>query len=299
LSHSDTKKADPKPFPNLGYGVGLRTDHYRDFLEQRPNIDWLEVHSENYFGGGVDLDVLQKLRADYPISMHGVGLGIGSVAGYSQAHIDKIKKLAERIQPALISEHLCWGSIAGRHLNDLLPLPLIQSALNLICERVDHLQNTLQQRILLENVSAYTRFACDEMTESEFLVQVVKRTGCGVLLDINNLYVNQCNHGESAEEALATFQQLPANSIGEIHLAGHLVTDNGLIDHHGCQVVPKVWELYENARRLFGAGIPTLIEWDTDVPEIAVLLAEAEQAKLRTERIVSAHPSLENQCALV
>jgi uncharacterized protein (UPF0276 family) len=241
--------------------------------------------------------VLQELRRDYPISMHGVGLGIGSAGstqGYLQTHIDKIKKLAHCIQPALISEHLCWSAIAGRHLNDLLPLPFIQSALNLICERVDHLQNTLKQRILLENVSAYTRFACDEMTESEFLIQVVKRTGCGVLLDMNNLYVNQCNHAESAEEALALFQQLPVGSIAEIHLAGHLVTEDGLIDHHGCQIAPAVWELYENARRLFGPHVPTLIEWDTDIPELTVLLAEAEQAKLRTGNVIA-----ENQCALI
>lgn len=277
------------PFPKLGYGVGLRTRHYRDFLDQRPAIDWLEVHSENYFGAGVDLDVLQTLRADYPISMHGVGLGLGSAQGYSFAHIDQIKKLADCIQPALISEHLCWGAIAGRHLNDLLPLPLIQSALNLICERVDHLQNTLQQRILLENVSTYARFACDEMTEAEFLARVVKRTGCGILLDINNLYVNQCNHNESATDALARLQQLPPGSIGEIHLAGHLVTDAGLIDHHGCQVVAAVWELYENARVLFGDHIPTLIEWDTDIPDLAILLAEAEQARLRTEQLSYVH----------
>lgn len=290
MSRSDPINANRTPFPALGYGVGLRTRHYRDFLDQQPAIDWLEVHSENYFGVGVDLDVLRTLREKYPISLHGVGLGIGSAQGYSEHHIQQVKKLADCIQPALISEHLSWGAIAGRHLNDLLPLPLIHSAVDLICERVDRVQSTLKQRILLENVSTYARFACDEMSETEFLTQVVKRTGCGILLDINNLYVNQCNHGESAQEALATLQQLPPNCIGEIHLAGHLVTDSVLIDHHGCQVVPAVWELYEHARNLFGAHIPTLIEWDTDIPELAILLAEAEQAKQRT---------LENQCALI
>jgi uncharacterized protein len=284
MSHSDANHANLTPFPALGYGVGLRTQHYRDFLQQRPAIDWLEVHSENYFGVGVDLEVLQTLRADYPISLHGVGLGLGSAQGYSLTHIDQLKKLADCIQPALISEHLCWSAVAGRHLNDLLPLPFVYSALNLICERVDHLQNVLQQRILLENVSTYARFACDEMSEIEFLIEVVQRTGCGILLDVNNLYVNQYNHGESAETALATLQQLPANSIGEIHLAGHLVTESGLIDHHGCQVDSAVWALYESTRRLFGAHIPTLIEWDTDVPELAILLAEAKQAEQRTEQ---------------
>ncbi len=273
------------PHPDLGYGVGLRTRHYRDFLQQRQPVDWIEVHSENYFGDGVDLDILETLRADYPISLHGVGLGIGSVHGYSLAHVEQLRKLSSRIGPALISEHLCWASVAGRHLNDLLPLPLVKSALDLICERVDHLQTELKQQILLENVSTYVRFACDEMSEAEFLRSVVRRTGCGVLLDINNLYVNQVNHGESAEEALTTFLQLPENSIGEIHLAGHLVTDDGLVDHHGCQVDPAVWQLYEKARTLFDPRIPTLIEWDTDIPDLSVLLAEAGQARQRTEQI--------------
>ncbi|WP_227544590.1 MNIO family bufferin maturase [Sapientia aquatica] len=290
MSHSNDKLT----FPALGYGVGLRTQHYRDFLRQRPSIDWLEVHSENYFGVGVDLDVLDNLRADYPISMHGVGLGIGSAHGYSLEHVAKIKALAERIQPALISEHLCWASVAGRHLNDLLPLPLIKTALTLISERVDHLQNTLQQRVMLENVSSYVRFACDEMSETEFLSQLVKRTGCGILLDINNLYVNQANHAESAQQALAMLQQLPPGCIGELHLAGHLVTDTGLVDTHGCRVDPAVWALYKEARRLFGAHIPTLIEWDTDIPELDVLLDEANQAKQRTEQVLK-----EQSCALI
>lgn len=283
----------PAPGTDLGYGVGLRTQHYRDFLRQRPDIDWLEVHSENYFGAGVDLDVLTTLRADYPISMHGVGLGIGSAQGYDLRHTEKIKQLAQRIEPVLISEHLCWGAVAGRHLNDLLPMPLIHSALELICQRIDHLQSMLKQRILLENVSSYVRFACDEMTETEFLTRLVQRTGCGILLDINNLYVNEVNHAESAQQALTTLLQLPVDSIGEIHLAGHLVTDTGLVDHHGCQVDPAVWALYQQARRLFGAHIPTLIEWDTDIPALNVLLAEATQAKQRTAATLA-----EQACAL-
>ena len=286
MSHFNTENA----FPALGYGVGLRTRHYRDFLQQRQPIDWLEVHTENYFGAGVDLRVLETLRADYPISLHGVGLGIGSAQGYATDHIDRISQLAQKIQPALISEHLCWGAVAGRHLNDLLPMPLIQSALTLISERVDHLQNTLQQRVMLENVSSYVRFSCDEMSESQFLSLLVQRTGCGILLDINNLYVNQVNHAESAREALATLGQLPAGSIGEIHLAGHLVTESGLVDHHGCRVDPQVWALYEQARIQFGDQIPTLIEWDTDIPELEVLMAETRQARQRTERIMNTAP---------
>lgn len=263
----------------LGFGVGLRTPHYRDFLEQRQGIDWLEVHSENYFGSGVDLDVLQTLRRDYPVSLHGVGLGIGSAQGYSVNHVHQIKALADKIEPALISEHCCWAAIAGRHLNDLLPVPFINSALDLICARVDEAQSILKRQILLENVSSRVRFACDAMSESEFLARIVERTGCQILLDINNLYVNQCNHNEQANDAFGVLQRLPKNSIGEIHLAGHCVTDLGLIDDHGSQVDDAVWDLYQQALRLFGHDIPTLIEWDTAIPALAVLLQQADIAR--------------------
>ena len=280
MTHAN-HQADPL---SCAYGVGLRPQHYRDFLQQRQPVDWLEVHAENYFGAGSDLDVLDTLRADYAISIHGVGLGIGSAKGYSLSHVNKLKQLVSRIEPTLISEHLCWGAVAGRHLNDLLPLPLIHSALELICSRVDHLQQTLQQRILLENVSTALRFSCDTMSEAEFLQQLVQRTGCGILLDINNLYVNEINHGESALQALTTLQQLPAASIGEIHLAGHLSTETVVIDHHGCRVAPAVWTLYQTARKLFGAQIPTLVEWDTDIPELPVLLEEVALARQQTRQ---------------
>ncbi|MCU6435745.1 DUF692 domain-containing protein [Undibacterium sp. Jales W-56] len=265
--------------PGLGVGIGLRSQHYRDFLNASIEIDWLEVHSENYFGdGGYDLHVLQTLRQDYPISLHGVGLGLGSAQGFNESHLHKLKNLVQRIQPALVSEHLCWGAIAGRHLNDLLPLPLRQDALSLMCQRVDQLQTVLQRSVLIENVSTYLRFAEDEMSEAAFLVELARRTGCGILLDVNNLFVNQHNHGESAEAALAEFAHLPAGVIREIHLAGHLQSDDCLIDHHGCTVAPQVWALYEKTCALFGADIPVLLEWDTDIPALPVLLAEALKA---------------------
>ncbi len=208
-----------------GFGVGLRSQHYQDFLAGPVAIDWLEVHSENYFGdGGYDLHVLQQLRRDYPISLHGVGLGLGSALGFSSQHVEKLQRLVDRVEPALVSEHLCWGAIAGRHMNDLLPLPLTQQALDLVCQRVQQLQETLKRAVLIENVSTYLRFADDRMSEAQFLLQLSKRTGCGILLDVNNLYVNQCNHGESALAALECFAQLPYGSVGEIHLAGHLIT---------------------------------------------------------------------------
>jgi uncharacterized protein (UPF0276 family) len=257
----------------------LRSRHYDDFLQAAVDVDWLEVHSENYFGdGGYDLHVLMQLRQDYPVSLHGVGMGLGSAQGYNEQHLLRLQQLVERVQPALVSEHLCWGAIAGRNFNDLLPLPLMQAALDLVCARVARTQDLLKRRILLENVSTYLRFAADEMTEADFLAEVVRRTGCGVLLDVNNLYVNQCNHGEDAREALLRYAAMPAGTVGEIHLAGHLVAEHCVIDNHGSRVAPLVWDLYALACDLLGA-VPTLIEWDTDIPELTVLLGEAAAAK--------------------
>jgi uncharacterized protein (UPF0276 family) len=270
-----------KPALSLhGNGVGLRSKHYRDFLNGSIEIDWLEVHSENYFGdGGYDLHVLQQLRCDYPLSLHGVGLGLGSAQGYLNTHIEKLKRLIERTEPSLVSEHLCWGSIAGRHMNDLLPLPLTQEALDLVCDRVSQLQDTLKRTVLIENVSTYLRFNDDCMSEPELLVQLSKRTGCGVLLDVNNLYVNQCNHGEDAVAALNCFARLPQECIGEIHLAGHLLTPDCAIDNHGSLIDEKVWVLYQKTCELLGSEIPTLIEWDTDIPALGILLDESSKAE--------------------
>jgi uncharacterized protein (UPF0276 family) len=261
---------------SLGIGVGLRAPHYRDFLEQRPKVDWLEVHTENYFDrGSRDSHVLQQLREHYPISLHGVGLGIGSARGFSARHLERVREVVDRIEPVLVSEHLCWGAVDDRHLNDLLPLPLTPEALDLVCERVHRVQDVLRRRILLENVSTYVRYRADAMGETEFLAEVARRTGCGVLLDVNNLYVNQCNHGEDALQAMRSVEP---DSVGEIHLAGHLVTDEAVIDHHGARVDDKVWRLYEHALDRFGS-VPTLIEWDTDIPALEVLLAEAQRAR--------------------
>ncbi|HYD80805.1 MAG TPA: DUF692 family protein [Paucimonas sp.] len=261
---------------SLGIGIGLRAPHYREFLEHRPKVDWLEVHTENFFDrGSWDTHVLLRLREHYPISLHGVGLGIGSAHGFSERHLERVREVVERIEPALVSEHLCWGAVGDRHLNDLLPLPLTRQALDLVCERVDLIQSALRQSILLENVSTYLRYRDDALSEAEFLAEVARRTGCGVLLDVNNLYVNQCNHGE---DAFAALESIAPAMVGEIHLAGHLVTDDAVIDHHGARVDDKVWELYAAALRRFGK-VPTLIEWDTDIPALEVLLSEAQRAR--------------------
>lgn len=261
-----------------GVGLGLRAPHYKQFLSHRPRVAWLEVHSENYLDqSGWDWYVLQQLRRDYPLSLHGVGLGLGSACGFSEAHLQRVRELVRSVEPALVSEHLCWGALADRQLNDLLPLTLDRAALDLLCARVSRVQEVLGRQLLLENVSTYVRFHADAMSEAEFLATLAARTGCGLLLDINNLYVNQCNHGEDALQAMAA---IPVGVVGEMHLGGHLVTPQAVIDHHGDRVAEPVWRLYEAALARFGA-VPTLIEWDTDVPPLEVLLDEAAKAATR------------------
>jgi uncharacterized protein (UPF0276 family) len=262
-----------------GVGVGLRAPHYGAFLRERPEVAWLEVHTENFFHqAGWDFEVLQRLRQDYPFSLHGVGLGLGSAHGFSHDHLQRVCALAARIEPALVSEHLSWGALAGRQLHDLLPLSLDRAAFELVADRIGQVQDALQRPILLENVSTYLRMQGDVMSEAEFLAALARHTGCGILIDINNLYVNQCNHGEDALQALTAIAALAPGAVGEIHLAGHLVTPAAVIDHHGAAIAPPVWDLYRAALALFGP-LPTLIEWDTDVPPLPVLLAEVEKAR--------------------
>lgn len=243
---------------------------------ERPQLGWLEIHSENYFvDGGPALAALDALRADYAISLHGVGLSLGSADALDGQHLKQLSRLAERIDPALISEHLCWGRIDGRHLNDLLPLPFTAEALTLCCERIDAVQNALGRRLLVENVSSYLRFESDVITEWDFVASVVERTGCGLLFDVNNVYVNATNHGFDPHVYL---EAMPGAAIAEIHLAGFDGRGPCLIDTHGARVAPPVWALYRAAIDRFGAK-PTLIEWDTDLPELEVLLDEAAIAQ--------------------
>jgi uncharacterized protein (UPF0276 family) len=259
-----------------GVGIGLRHAHYDAFMQAPPPVGWVEVHSENYFGdGGYDLHVLDTVRRDLPVSLHGVGLGLGSAAPLDETHLARLARLVERIDPALVSEHLCWGATPHAALHDLLPMPLTQASLDHLGARVAHMQDTLRRRVLIENVSTYVRFRDDDYTEAAFLAELARRTGCGVLLDVNNLYVNQRNHGE---DALAAMNALPREIVGELHLAGHRVTPAAVIDDHGSRVAPEVWSLYDAALHRFGA-VPTLIEWDTAVPPLDVLLDEARQAR--------------------
>lgn len=262
--------------PALGAGIGLRAPHYADFAAARQPVGWLEVHSENYFGpGGYDLHLLERLRADYPLSLHGVGLGLGSAEGWIERHLERLGELVARVQPHFVSEHLCWGASGARAFNDLLPLPYTGEALALVAERVQHVQERLRRPILVENISAYLEFAASEMNEGEFLAELARRTGCGVLLDVNNLYVNQVNHGS---DATATMRALAPRMVEEMHLAGHSVSEHGLIDTHADRVAGPVWDLYETALERFGR-VPTLVEWDSDIPPLAVLLDEAAKAQ--------------------
>lgn len=263
-----------------GAGIGLRAPHYRELLARERCTGWLEAHSENYFGdGGYDLHVLTRLRASYPVSLHGVGLALGSAIGYSDSHLRRLATLVRRIEPALVSEHLCWGAVDGRFLNDLLPLPMTREALELMCGRVAEMQDVLQRKVLIENVSSYVRFAGDDYDEAGFLNELARRSGCGILLDVNNLYVNQLNHGT---DAAAQIDAIAPQYVGEIHLAGHLVTELAVIDHHGARIADAVWTLYERALAHCGC-VPTLVEWDTDVPALDVLVDEADGARRRLD----------------
>ena len=257
-------------------GIGLRSPHVAQVSRDRPAIGWLEVHSENYFvDGGPALAALDAIRSDYPISLHGVGLSLGSADAIDTGHLARLKRLADRIAPAAISEHLCWGRIDGRHLNDLLPLPFTDEALALCCDRIDSVQSALQSTLLVENVSAYLRFTADAMTEWDFVAAVARRSGCKLLFDVNNIYVNAINHGFDPLAYLAT---IPGDAVAEIHLAGFDATGPCLIDTHGARVAPPVWALYRAAIERFGPK-PTLIEWDTDLPALEVLLDEARMAQ--------------------
>ena len=268
--------ADPAACAPSGVGIGLRHAHYADFLSAPPAVDWVEVHSENYFGdGGYDLHVLNSVRRDLPVSLHGVGLGLGSTTPLDAGHLGKLKRLVERIEPAVVSEHLCWAATAAGHLNDLLPMPLTDETLDHLRARVGKVVEVLGRPILLENVSTWLRFDGDRYGETVFLAELARRTGCGVLLDVNNLYVNQCNHGENA---IAAMNALPSGVVGEIHLAGHRVTETAVIDDHGSRVTSAVWDLYDYALRRFG-DVPTLIEWDTAIPPLSVLVDEAQLAR--------------------
>ena len=269
-------------------GVGLRGLHHADWLMARPACGWLEAHAENYFAAGGALPaLLDDLHRDYPLSIHGVGLGLGGCDEPDRDHLAQLAALVRRHQPEVVSEHLCWGSHAGVHFNDLLPLPFTAETLALVCARVDALQSALGRTVLIEHLASYVVFPESTVAEAVFLAELTRRTGCGLLLDLNNLHVNAVNHGFDAMDFL---HSLPAAAIGEIHLAGYTPVqidgETVLVDTHGSAVCEAVWTLYREALRHFGPK-PTLIEWDTDVPPLEVLLAEAALADVAAAAVAA------------
>lgn len=271
-----------------GAGIGLREPHYAALLQRKPPLALVEMHSENHFGlGGVPLEILLRAREHYPLSLHGVGLSLGSAGALSLGHLARLRALVERVQPALVSEHLSWNAVPGMHLHDLLPMPFTEEAIEVLVSHIGQVQDTLRRTLLVENVSSYVSFAADQMSEWEFVGAVVRRAGCQLLLDINNLYVNAHNQGFDAQGYLAA---LAPESVGEFHLAGHSVRDSAygpvLLDTHDGPVAAPVWALFGEALARFGAR-PTLIEWDGQLPELDVLLAQASKAQRLIDALAS------------
>jgi len=267
-------------------GIGLRSVHVADVIATRPAVAWLEVHAENYMAsGGPTLAALERIRESYPVAIHAVGLSLGSADPLDARHLRRLRALVERIQPALVSDHLSWSSLGGRYVNHLLPLPYTDEALHLVCDHVAQAQDALGRRLLVENPSSYLRFRESPIPEPDFLADVVRRTGCGLLCDVNNVYVSACNLGL---DPVAYLDALPVDAIEEFHLAGHSVNDADgvpvLIDDHGARVAPEVWALFAQVLARSGPR-PTLIEWDANIPELSVLVDEARRA----DAVMEAH----------
>lgn len=261
-------------------GIGLRAPHVARIRDERPPIAWLETHSENLFAaGGPFHEAMLRIRADYPLSLHGVGLSLGSADRLDASHLHRLRELVDAFEPELVSEHLCWGAIGDWHSNDLLPLPFTEETLRLVVSRIGEVQDRLGRQILVENISTYLRFDGGDYSEWEFVAETVRRSGCGLLCDVNNIYVNSVNHGFDPHTYL---RALPAAAIQEIHLAGFTRKEGLpvplLIDSHSRRVAPDVWALYADAIDWIGP-VPTLLEWDLDIPALEVLLDEAAHAE--------------------
>ena len=276
-------------FPSLGYGLGLRRPHHAYVCEHRPAIDWFEVISENFMAtdlgwGDAGLALLEQVRETYPVVLHGVSLSLGSSDALDMEYLKRLKTLAERIEPALISDHACWTSIDQQHLHDLLPLPYTESVIQHMVERITRVQELLGRRILLENVSSYLSFSFSEMSEWEFMREIAVRADCGLLLDVNNVYVSSMNHGFDPYTYLS---EIPPERVGQMHLAGHTCLDKGWVDTHDQPVAAPVWALFREAVRMFGVTSVN-IERDADIPAFAELEAELESARAHAQEALHA-----------
>jgi uncharacterized protein (UPF0276 family) len=269
-------------FPFLGFGVGLRRPHYARIVETRPRMDWLEVISENFMvPGGRPIEVLEVVRGSYPIAMHGVSMSIGSMDPLNRRYLSDLAELARRFEPAWISDHLCWTGIDGHNLHDLLPLPYTDEAVSHAARRIREIQDILGRHILIENVSSYMAYTHSVLTEWEFLKAVAEESDCGILLDINNIFVSAFNHDFSPELYI---DSIPSERVIQFHLAGHQDHGRYLIDTHDHPIRAEVWTLYERAVRRFGA-VSTLIEWDDNIPEFSSLQADAEESRRRCQAV--------------
>ena len=267
-------------FEPLGFGVGLRRCHYAQILEEHPRIDWFEVISENFMvAGGRPLQVLEGVRSHYPIVMHGVSLSIGSTDPLNFAYLKQLAKIVRRFEPAWVSDHLCWTGVGRRNLHDLMPLPYTDEAVRHVANRIRRVQEVLERTILIENVSSYMEFTCSQLSEWEFLRAVADEADCAILLDINNIFVNAFNHGF---DTVRYIDSVPADRVVQFHLAGHSDHGTYLLDTHDHPIRPEVWQLYEHAVARFGR-VPTLIEWDDNIPEFEVLAATVDEARSRCD----------------
>jgi uncharacterized protein (UPF0276 family) len=258
-----------------GAGLGLRSNHYQEIFETQPDVPWFELLSDNYMAaGGLPIQRAEQIRKNYPITLHGVGMSLGSADPLNMEYLKRLKHLSERLQPTFLSDHIAWVSVAGQYTHDLLPLPYTQNMLKHLNDRIHYVQDYLGRTILIENPSSYLTFTTSDMSEAEFIKQLCASSGCELLLDVNNVYVSAQNHGFDAAGYLAA---LPIDIVKEIHLAGYEEMPGYLFDTHGHSVREPVWELYKTALKRFGP-VPTLIEWDTDVPEFSTLLNEAKKA---------------------
>lgn len=265
-------------------GVGFRLQHTSDFLDMRPPVDWIEVHAENYLDeGGPRLRALVTLRQDYPLSIHGVGLSLGSAEGLDRRHLQQVAMLVERLEPGLVSEHIAWSVSGGVYFSDLLPLPYNSESLEVLCGNIQQIQDVMKRQLLIENPSSYVAFTSSTMTEGEFITEVVRHTGCGLILDLNNIHVSATNHGFDSQGYL---DSVPLGEVREIHLGGHAGDDDAglLIDDHSTPVADPVWRLFEDVLGYIGR-VPTLVEWDSQIPPLAVLLGEADKAQRRLDAI--------------
>ena len=271
-----------KPAP-LGFGLGLRPQHYNEILDGNPAVDWFEFISENYLvPGGQPLVMLDKIAARYPLVMHGVSMSIASTAPFDEDYLDGLKALAKRVEPKWVSDHLCWTGVHGLNLHDLLPFPYTKEALDHVCARVDYVQERLGRQLCLENVSTYVEFNSSEMTEWEFIAEMTRRTGCWLLFDVNNVYVSSFNHGYDAKTFL---DGIPADRVVQFHLAGHSEMGTHIIDTHDHPVTPEVFDLYAAALKRFGP-VSTMIERDDNIPPIAELVDELNEARKIAERVL-------------